>query len=94
MAYKDKVRVNIALDKDVNDRLIEMSKRMGMSKTNLCAMMILQQIDTFEKTYELLKNPSLMQKLIDETYESMSDTISAFSNLNQALNNNGNDESK
>ena len=64
MAYSSKVRISIAVSPELNERIESMAKRMGMSKATLCSVLVSQQIDTFEKTWEMLGNPELMGKNI------------------------------
>lgn len=64
MAYSSKVRISIAVSPELNERIESMAKRMGMSKATLCSVLVSQQIDTFEKTWEMLGNPELMGKLL------------------------------
>ena len=64
MAYSSKVRISIAVSPELNERIESMAKRMGMSKATLCSVLVSQQIDTFEKTWEMLGNPELMGKML------------------------------
>lgn len=64
MAYSSKVRISIAVSPELNERIEKMAKRMGMSKATLCSVLVSQQIDTFEKTWEMLGNPDLMAQML------------------------------
>ena len=64
MAYSRKVRISIAVSPELNERIESMAKRMGMSKATLWSVLVSQQIDTFEKTWEMLGNPELMGKML------------------------------
>lgn len=45
------VRINITVSVEMNAKLDEVSKRWGVSKSNLCGMMIGQSVDTIYHTY-------------------------------------------
>lgn len=66
MAYKNKVRINIAVSLELNDRLVEMAKRMNMSKSSLCSNLISQQVDNYERAWQILSNPQIINTLIDK----------------------------
>ncbi|NCC55299.1 MAG: hypothetical protein EOM11_07455 [Erysipelotrichia bacterium] len=81
MAYKNKVRVSVPLSHEIDERLIKLSNTMCMSKSQLCSLLITQQLDTYETSFAIMNDPVKMrqfQKLLsagaDEHIKNMLDS--------------------
>lgn len=64
MAYSNKVRISIAVTEELNERIGKMADRFGMSKATLCAMLVNQSIDSFEKAMNMISNPQFMGQVL------------------------------
>ena len=60
----DKVRLTIAVDHDLNDKLDKLSKAMHLSKTALVISLVENNIDNYANMWKLIKNPDGLDKLI------------------------------
>ena len=60
----DKVRLTIAVDHDLNDKLEKFSKAMHLSKTALVINLVEQNIDNYARVWNLVSNPEQLDKLI------------------------------
>lgn len=47
-------RINITVSEEVNAKLDSISKKWGVSKSNLCAMVLGQYVDGVDKAYDVL----------------------------------------
>ena len=45
-------RINITISDEVNEKLTAISKRWGVSKSNLCGMVLGQYVDGIDRMYE------------------------------------------
>lgn len=58
MAYSsDKVRLTVAIDKELNDRIEFAAKSLKVSKTKLITELIETNLDNMVTVWELMKNP-------------------------------------
>ena len=60
----DKVRLTIAVDHELNDKLEKLSKAMHVSKTVLVINLVEGNIDNYARVWNVVKNPDQLDKLI------------------------------
>lgn len=60
----DKVRLTIAVDKNLNEKLEKFSKAMHLSKTALVINLVEQNIDNYARVWNLIRNPDHLDELI------------------------------
>lgn len=75
MAYKDKVRVSVPLNEDVNARVEELSKKHNMSKATICAMLIESNLEMMDQVLSMLKNPVAFKSMISQSYQKIEDEM-------------------
>ena len=62
MAYSsDKVRLTVAIDKELNERIEFAAKTLNVSKTKLITELIETNLDNMVKVWELMKDPHTVQ---------------------------------
>ena len=84
MAYSKKVRISIAVEPELNARIENLAKRMGMSKTSFCSNLIAQQITYQEKIWDIVSNPNDLSLLLKAmTDESNDDIKKAAKNVSE-----------
>ena len=85
MAYsKDKIRLSLAVDKELYDRLEFASKKLNMSKNNLIVTLVESNLDTIVKSWEILQNPIALQQMAT-VLGSQGYDMTGFDELNNAL---------
>ncbi len=86
MAYSsDKVRLTVAIDKELNERIEFAAKTLNVSKTKLITELIETNLDNMVKVWELMKDPQYVAnitKIMDSVGFDTSN-ISAFGNTVQ-----------
>lgn len=60
----DKVRLTIAVDHELNDKLEKLSKAMHVSKTVLVINLVEGNIDNYARVWNVVKNTDQLDKLI------------------------------
>lgn len=82
MKEDKKIRIQISLTPELDDRISKLADKMGVSKPQLCSMIVAQQTDIFEKTWEFMQSPDFFSKVFklgEATGENLADNvISAF----------------
>lgn len=64
MAYTKKERISIALSKETCARIDNLCKKMGTSRSKLCASVVEQHIESMEQFWDLFNSPNQMTQLI------------------------------
>lgn len=80
----DKVRLTVAVDQDLNDKLEKFSKAMHLSKTALVINLIEQNIDNYARVWNLVSDPEQLDKLIVAMNRQHKDT-SALKNIRKQI---------
>ena len=62
MAYKNKVRISVPVTKELDERITKLADKFCTTKSNLCAMLVAQQIDAFELSFEILTSVALVDE--------------------------------
>lgn len=78
MKQEQKIRTQIALAPELDERVTKLADKMGMSKPQVCSMLVAQQIDIFEKTWEIMQSPDFFSKMFqlgEVTGEQVADTF-------------------
>ena len=88
MAYKSKdiVRISVALPKELDNKLVILSKRMHISKTKLVIQMVETNIDTLSKAWTLLSNPNSISQMAILSQQLKNSNIPGFENIDDNLN--------
>ncbi|MBQ7888412.1 MAG: CopG family transcriptional regulator [Erysipelotrichaceae bacterium] len=63
MKVDKKTRIQISLTPELDDRVNKLADKMGVSKPQLCSMLVAQQFDIFEKTWEIMQSPDFFSKV-------------------------------
>ena len=64
MAYSsDKVRLTVAIDKELNERIEFAAKTLNVSKTKLITELIETNLDNMVKVWELMKDPQYVANI-------------------------------
>lgn len=83
---KEKIRLSISLDRDLNNRIEVLANRMSMSKASLCNAILAQGIQGYEMAWEVMSSPqgmleiAKMFKFKDEDVEKVSKEIELINN--------------
>lgn len=90
MAYKDKVRITFPVTDELEKRIDNMAKRMGTTKSNLCSMLVSQQIDTFEQTWEMMRSGKmndLFATMMNTSTEKLTEALQNYDEGKENLSN-------
>lgn len=79
MAYKNKVRVSVPLSPEIDERVVNLANKMGMSKSSLCAYLIAQQLDTYELSISIMQDPLKLKQFQDMMNIATDDHLSNMS---------------
>ena len=81
MAYKNKVRISVPVTKELDERITKLADKFCTTKSNLCAMLVAQQIDAFELSFEILRNPKLHDMIVKEALKNDKEDIKNFDKI-------------
>lgn len=87
MKQEKKIRTQISLAPELDERVNKLADKMGMSKPQLCSMLVAQQIDMFEKTWAMMQNPVWLNQFAESvmkiTGEDISEDVAKFQSKTQ-----------
>lgn len=76
------MRINITISDEMNEKLNAISKKWGVSKSNLCTIAIGQYVEGLDRAYEIVGN---LEKRLMDTEGGKIDEIMAQMNIEEIL---------